>query len=117
MLNTLSGMTILVIMIVITRADILESVPIGTPEKDALAYFEQITDNSIFYYTREDDRRGTVSHQLRTGEHGFYLVRLDRVRPRWWQPSLGSSLRIIVVISDAGYVSHIDFHSAMSGWP
>jgi hypothetical protein len=116
--NILAGAAVLLMSIVITQADIREAIPAGTSEAEAVMYLKDISgSDSLEFFTREDNRRGTVSHQLVEGERGYYIVRLDRVRPRWWQPSLGASLRIIVVISSSGNVSKVDFHSAVSGWP
>jgi hypothetical protein len=118
MWNATMNLTIFMIAIVITREQILTDIPIGTPKQHVEEYFEGLTDKEwILYFTRENPQQGTVSHELSAGESGYYLIGLRYVRDRWWQPSLGRHLAVIVVISDADLVSEIKFFGSRSGWP
>lgn len=108
----------LVMMAVITQEQILDDIPIGMPEEEAVAYFRELTDDDrIRYFTKESQRMGTVSHDLQDDEHGYYVIGISNVRSRWWWPSFGAVLRVILVISDDGLVSEIKFFGGRVGWP
>ncbi len=118
MITSVFSAVILAMSIVITKEEILEVVPVGTAEIEAIEYFESLTDRDrIHYYTRENSPVGSVSYELQEGERSYYMIGIENVRYAWWRPSLGRRLVVIVVISDAGVVSHIEFFGRRGGWP
>jgi hypothetical protein len=118
MISNVFSAVILTMSIVITKDEILDAVPVGTPEREAVEYFEGLTSRDrIGYFTRENAPVGSVSYALEEGDRAFYMVGIENVRYRWWRPSLGRRLVVIVVISDVGLVSHIEFFGRRGGWP
>lgn len=118
MISNVSNAVILMMSIVITKEEIHEAVPTGTPEREAIEYFESLTDQDrIHYYTRENSPIGSVSYELKEGERAFYMIGIENVKSRWWRPSLGRRLVAILVISDSGLVSHMEFFGRRGGWP
>lgn len=118
MVNCVYGLVVLAISVVITREQILEDISAGTHRAEVEAYFEELTDKErIRFITRENSRTGTVSHDLREGEQGYYVIGLENVRKHWWWPSFGSHLTVIVVISEEDTVTDILFFGGRTGWP
>jgi hypothetical protein len=108
----------LVISVVISKAQILEDISIGTPEAKAVAYFEELTEKDrIRYFTRQDNRQGSLTHELQEGERGYYVVGIPNVRGRWWWPSFGRTFVVIFAISDEGYVTKVEIFDYLAGWP
>lgn len=114
----LYGALLIAISVVITREQILQDLEIGTHRDEVVEYFEELTDEErISFITREDTMRGTVSHDIREGEKGYYIVGLRNVQENWWWPSFGSHLTVIVVISEDDTVTEIKFVGSRTGWP
>ena len=104
------------LMIVISPAEIRQAVTIGMPEQDMLDYFHELTiEEHIEFYTQST--QNTVGHILKDGEAGYYLIFIDDVRIRWWLPSLGGSITVVVAISDDREVTSVEVFGARSGWP
>ncbi len=118
MWNATLSLSVLLVALVITREQILNDIPVGTPKLQVEAYFEELTDREdIRYFTRENSRQGTVSHDLAPGESGYLIIGLSYVKDRWWHISLGRHLAVIVVISDSNLVSEVKFVGGRTGWP
>lgn len=117
--NVVFAIVVVLSSIVISREEILSDIPLGSSEDDMLTYFLAITDaERIRYFTRENSPDGnTVSHSLKNGEAGYYIVGLPDVKRHWWWPSFGRHLSVIVVISEDRTVSELKFFGARSGWP
>ncbi|MEX0738219.1 MAG: hypothetical protein WD071_02645 [Pseudohongiella sp.] len=119
MSELLFSTVLLAMMTVITRERIVDDIPVGMPEDDAVAYSRELKDEDrIRYFTRENSPDGnTVSHSLEAGQADYYIIGIPDVqRYRWW-PSFGRYLSAIVVVSNDRTVSEMKFFGARGGWP
>lgn len=118
MVTNVIGIVVLVMSVVISKAQILEDISIGTPEEQAVAYFEALTEKDrIHYFTRQDNRQGSLTHELQKGERGYYVVGIRNVQGRWWWPSFGRTFVVIFPVSDTGYVTKVEIFDYLAGWP
>ena len=102
--------------IVITNEQILSDIYIGMSEEAVLEYFSNL-DDSIIPTWRGEYTGNTVGHRLSEGEKGYWLFGLKNPRRKWWLPSLGGRLVVLVVISDEGTVADVKVFGASGSWP
>lgn len=117
MLNLVYGVVILPLLVVITREEIQADVYVGMPEQEAVSYFQDLADPEDIYFYTVSSPNNTVGHVIRENEIGYYIIGINNVRQRWWQPSLGLSYSVVIAISDGRRVSELKIIGTRSGWP
>lgn len=102
--------------IVITNEQILSEIYVGMSEEAVLEYFSNL-DDSIMPYWRSESPGNTIGHDLVDGEKGYWLFGLENRRRKWWLPSFGGMLTVLVVISDEGTVADVKLFGQSGSWP
>ena len=84
--------------IVITSQQIRDALPIGTTEAEVISYLEEVA-SWYKFVPRETKTLRTMSYPWIDTEIGYYTMRINKVRKRWWTPSFGSIFLVRIGIS------------------
>tara|TARA_R110002073_G_scaffold13539_1_gene57373 strand:- start:243 stop:596 length:354 start_codon:yes stop_codon:yes gene_type:complete len=104
-----------IMSILITREQIIDSLPIGASEEEARTYLLEVAED-VRFVTRETERaRGLYT--WRESEIGYLQAGIDNARSKWWKPSFGSYLTIRVGISAERNVTQVSIIGSRTGFP